>query len=304
MVHVLIPAHNDKLEVLSLLRCLEHQSYQGYNVVLVDDGSTDETDKEVASRFPGVTILHGDGNLWWTGANVLGVNHILCHAKQEDYVLLLNNDLVVDDDYVSHLVRCSEKADRAIVGSTTVSLSDPESLAAGIRLDRKLHATVNRDKTAIESVESEDSDVLPGRGTLVPIEVFRKVGNFKQRRLPHYGADYEFMVRARRAGFRLMVSHSAKVYAKLDVTGLHMPDRARLSISECATLLASRRSAANLCYYSTYVWMCSEPGCKLRNTLAHGTGLLMETIGKTLVGAPFAAMARLCLKGFRIMRAS
>src|SRR5262245_35479807 len=99
MVYVLIPAHNDKPEVLSLLRSLERQSYQGCNVILVDDGSTDETDKEVTSRFPGVTILHGDGNLWWTGANVLGINHILSQAKQGDYVLLLNNDLVVDDDY-------------------------------------------------------------------------------------------------------------------------------------------------------------------------------------------------------------
>lgn len=304
MVHVLIPAHNNKPEVLSLLRCLEHQSYQGCNVVLVDDGSTDGTDKEVASRFQGVTILRGDGNLWWTGANVLGINHILCHAKQEDYVLLLNNDLVVDNDFVSHLVRCSEQAGRAIVGSTMVDFHDPESVAAGIRLDRKLNATVNRDKTVIDSVESEDADVLPGRGTLVPIEVFQKVGNFDQRRLPHYGADYEFTVRARRAGFRLVVSHSAKVYAKLNISGLHMPDRARLSLSECATLLTSRRSAANLWYYSTYVWKCSEPGWKLRNTLAHGTGLLMDTIGKTLVGAPFAAMARLCLKGIRIMRAS
>jgi GT2 family glycosyltransferase len=303
MVYVLIPAHNDKQEVLALLQCLERQSYQGCSVVLVDDGSTDGTDKEVASRFPGVTFLRGDGNLWWTGANVLGVNHILCHAKQEDYVLLLNNDLVVDDEYVTCLVRCSENEGRAIVGSTTVDFHDPKRLAAGIRLDRKLNATVNRDKTAIESVESEDSDVLPGRGTLVPIEAFKAVGNFNRWRLPHYGADYEFMVRARRAGFRLLVSHSAKVYAKLNISGLHMPDSARLSISECATLLTSRRSAANLWYYSTYVWMCSEPGWKLRNTLVHGTGLLMETIGKTLVGAPFTAVARLCLKGMRIMRA-
>lgn len=304
MVYVLIPAHNNKHEVLALLQCLERQNYRGCSVVLVDDGSTDGTDKEAASRFPAITILRGDGNLWWTGANVLGVNHILRHAKQNDYVLLLNNDLLVDDDYVALLVGCSERADRAIVGSTTVDFHDPKSVAAGIRLDRELHATINRDKTAIESVESEESDVLPGRGTLVPIEVFKEVGNFNRRRLPHYGADYEFMVRARRAGFRLLVSHLAKVYAKLDISGLHMPDSARLSIGECATLLTSRRSAANLWYYSTYVWMCSEPGWKLRNSLAHGAGLLMETIGKTLVGAPFAAMARLCLKGIRIMRAS
>jgi len=305
MVYVLVPAHNNRKETLSLLSCLGRQTYPDMKVVVVDDGSTDGTEEEAARRFPGTTILKGDGDLWWTGANEYGVKHIRSIARPGDFVLLLNNDVVVDDNYVSVLVDCSSRNKRAIVGSTTVDFHDSSHVTAGIRLDRKLKATVNRDRKAIEASHGqEDSDVLPGRGTLVPIEVFENVGTFNQRRLPHYGADYEFTVRAKRAGARLIVSHAAKVHARLDISGLSMPDGERLLVSECIALLTSRRSAANAYYYLTYVWMCSEPGWKLKNTLSHGLELLMDTVGRTTIGYPFAAVFRWTTKGLKVAKKS
>jgi len=255
--------------------------------------------------FPRVTILNGNGDLWWTGANVLGVSHILSSAGKRDFILLLNNDLTVEEDYVSRLVHCSEKLGRAIVGSTVVDDENREQVVAGLRVDRKLRITENSDVSIIGQTEYDDQvGVLPGRGTLVPVEVFQQVGTFNQRRLPHYGADYEFSVRAKRAGFKLAVSHRAKVYANLGITGLHPSDKPYLSFRECVRLLFSKKSTANLRYYLTYVWLCSEPGCKLRNTLSHGIGLLLDTVGKTVVGSPLAACVRWWLKSPATAKAS
>ena len=305
MVYALIPAHNNKPEVLQVLRCLERQRYGDLEVLLVDDGSTDGTGEEVRRRFPRVRVLQGDGQLWWTGANVLGVSDVTERAKTGDFILLLNNDVSMDDDYVGELVKCSEHLGRAIVGSTIVDDERHDCMVAGLRLDRRLRVTEQTDAAAIRESEYDDQvDVLPGRGTLVPLEVFRRIGTFNRRRLPHYGADYEFSIRARRAGFRLAVSHRAKVYAKLRITGLYPPDRPRISFAECARLLCSRKSTANLRYYLNYVWLCSEPGDKWRNTLSHGVGLLLDTVGKTVVGFPLQACSRLWLKGTRTVRVS
>lgn len=305
MVHALIPAHNNKPEVLQVLRCLERQRYGDLEVLLVDDGSTDGTGEEVRKRFPRVRVLQGDGQLWWTGANVLGVSDVTERARTGDFILLLNNDVSMDDDYVGELVKCSEHLGRAIVGSTIVDDERRDCMVAGLRLDRRLRVTEQTDAAAIRESEYDDQvDVLPGRGTLVPLEVFRHIGTFNRRRLPHYGADYEFSIRARRAGFRLAVSHRAKVYAKLRITGLYPPDRPRISFAECARLLCSRKSTANLRYYLNYVWLCSEPGDKWRNTLSHGVGLLLDTVGKTVVGFPLQACSRLWLKGTRTVRVS
>jgi hypothetical protein len=75
-------------------------------------------------------------------------------------------------------------------------------------------------------------------------------------------------------------------------------------VTECIHLLCSRKSTANLRYYLTYVWLCSEPGHKWRNTFSHGVGLLLDTVGKTILGFPLRVCSRLWLKGHRTVRAS
>jgi len=182
--------------------------------VFVDDGSTDGTGDEVRRRFPFVKVLEGDGRLWWTGANVVGVAAIMETAEHDDFVLLLNNDLSIEDDYVAALVACSKRLGRAMVGSTIVDDERRDRMVAGLRLNCRLRITEQTDISAIrQSDYDQQVDVLPGRGTLVPVEVFQRIGTFDRRRLPHYGADYEFSIRAKRAGFTLAVCHRAKVFA-------------------------------------------------------------------------------------------
>jgi GT2 family glycosyltransferase len=302
MVYVLIPAHNNKREVLEVLDCLKRQSYSDNTILLVDDGSTDGTEEEVKRSCPHVVILKGDGNLWWAGANVLGVNYILQNAKNRDFVLLLNNDVLIDSEYISRLVEASVKTNRSLVGSTTVDVRSLHHMSAGLRLDSYLNIAQNTDEEVIKSTDIDSHvDVLSGRGTLIPIEVFKAIGNFDQKRLPHYGADYEFSIRARRAGFKLVTSHLALVYAKHDITGIHLPNKPILALRECFTLLFSKKSSANLRFYLTYVWLCSETEFRVRNTFMNAVGILMQTIFRTLPGYPIYILGRIFLFTLRVL---
>lgn len=284
-VHILIPCHNNKQEVLTLLGCLKTQTFRGLSIILVDDGSTDGTEEAVRCFSSEITILNGNGHLWWTGANVLGIEHILKHAGPSDFVLLLNNDVAVDNDYVQELVDASVMHARAIVGSALYDFHSKRFVESGIVLDDRLRASVNRDSTAVDRREFDDQvNVLPGRGTLIPIEVFSEIGTLNRRQLPHYGADYEFSIRARRAGYRLIVSHRAKVYAKLDVTGLECPVGKVLSLKECGRFLFSKKSKINILYYLRYVWLCSERQWRVRNTIDGAANIVSLTIGQTLIG--------------------
>ena len=285
MIHVLIPCHNNKPHVLELLGCLEQQSYKDFTVIVVDDGSMDGTEASVKSAFPNIAVLKGDGNLWWTGGNELGLQHIGLTARPNDFVLLLNNDLVVRSDYIEKLVRTSLANGRALVGSTLIDINDPSWVEGAIQVDSRLRLTVNRNKEVIEATGWDNNvDVLSGRGTLVPIEVFRHLGGFNKERLPHYGADYEFTTRAKRAGYRLVVCHEAKVYAKLDITGFEVPKGRILSVRECWSLLFSPKSKTNIIYYSHYVWLCSEKRYRLRNLMESTCGIVGSTIFATRYG--------------------
>jgi GT2 family glycosyltransferase len=276
MVHILIPAYNNKKEVLTLLNCLSQQSYRSFRIILVDDGSTDGTKEEVSALFPHTVILVGDGNLWWTGANCLGVDYILKEAADNDFILLLNNDLMVESGYLAGLVEASNRFNRALVGSTLVDYRNHAFMESGIKIDNYLQLTVNRNREQITSTDFDlEVDVLSGRGTLIPVEVFREIGSFKKRALPHYGADYEFSIRAKRTGYKLHVSHKAIVYAKLDITGLEAPEDGTIpTLKDSLALLFSKKSKSNLRYFMTYSWLCSEKGFKLRNTVMGGVYII------------------------------
>lgn len=285
MVYILIPAHNNKKEVLEVLECLNHQTYSDIKIVLVDDGSTDNTEEEIRLHFPDVIVLKGDGNLWWTGANVMGIDYIIRQVRDGDFVLLLNNDLTVGPDYVEALVKASISHRRAIVGSTLVDYSDPNFLESGIKFDNHMNLTVNRDKEKIESTEFDmDIDVLPGRGTLIPIEVFKKIGNFNAKKLPHYGADYEFTIRAKRAGYKLIASHKARVLGNhaYSTGGLKVPDKKTISLRECFNLLFSTKSTTNVYYYLNYIWLCSDENFRVKNVTNSAIGILRNTLFRTI----------------------
>jgi GT2 family glycosyltransferase len=247
-VHVLIPVHNRLEYTRECLRCFEQQDYSHINVVVIDDGSTDGTSAMLAREFPRVTVLRGGGNLWWTGAMWRGVRHVLRTARPDDYVLCINNDTIFERDYVSTLVGVSREHGGALVGSLQRSWTDRSLISIGPLIlwskgeVHELARSVEDPERLCEQETVDMLDALPGRGTLVPVRVFRRIGNFRRWLLPHYAADYEFAARAKRRGEKLLISTRAAVYTAPDA-----PRSAqKAGMRETLRSMFSRRSSSNL----------------------------------------------------------
>jgi len=68
-VYIIIPVHNREALTLACLENLKaNGDLQKYQVIVVDDGSSDRTSEEVKVNYPKFIFLQGNGNLWWTGA--------------------------------------------------------------------------------------------------------------------------------------------------------------------------------------------------------------------------------------------
>jgi len=267
-VHVVIPVHNHIGETLRCVACLKQQRHPDIRIIVVDDGSTDDTDRKMASQHPDVVLLKGDGNLWWTGATALGIDHVLKTAAADDFVLMLNNDTEFDADYVGHLVACSKVHSGALVGSLSVDISDPARVVhAGIVWDWR-GVQSRRLPCAPGATCTTTINTLPGRGTLVPVEVFRKVGNLRRRWLPHYHADYEFACRAARAGFPLVVCYDAVIRVHTEITGSEGDLATPIALRRAVHLLFSRRSIRNLRYRMTFIAIACPARYRIRNWLA------------------------------------
>lgn len=253
-VNVLIPVHNRIDITLECLGYLAKQTYKDIKIIVVDDGSTDGTFERIKEKYPDVAVLRGDGNLWWTGAMHMGVEFILQYAKEGDFVLSLNNDTAFDSDFVESLVRMSVECGRAIVGPLQMDYNRQNILDCGVWLDWvRYHYDV---KTSLPENEKESCNehvnVLQGRGMLVPVEVFRKIGNFNKDRFPHYISDYDFTMRAFNAGIKLILSYRSVIYNRTDITGISIEDRP-LTLREAYTIFFSRKSASNIIDHINFI---------------------------------------------------
>ena len=259
---VVIPVHNRVEYTLACLQCLEAQTVRrSMTVIVVDDGSIDGTAAMVAEAFPGVQVLRGSGDLWWAGATNLGVIWALARCRPDDYVLTMNDDTQVSSHYVASLVSAASALPRSLIGSIAVDIEQPEHLIHwGTRIDWWFGGSrpIAQPRPPLRDspiAKGRLVDVLPGRGMLIPVEVFADVGLFDAERLPQYAADYEFTRRARRAGYMLAVNWSSVVRSHADATGTDFAGQ-RLSLRAFMAGLISRRSYASLRYRWRYAHSC------------------------------------------------
>ncbi|MFZ2202451.1 MAG: glycosyltransferase [Microgenomates group bacterium] len=218
-VFVILPVHNRLEYTKKCLSSLEKQRHKNFEVIIVDDGSTDGTREYLTEKYLW-TIISGSGNWWWTKSVSHGVNEALKRARKGDFILMMNNDCYFKSNYLINAIKASQDNKRAIVGSLVLDADHHQRVVdAGVKISWKHNLVYGiadkiakdvkfyRDREVIRGI-----DTLPGKGTLIPVEVFKKIGNFNYYRLPHYLADYEFFCRAKRSGFSLIISNKVRNY--------------------------------------------------------------------------------------------
>ncbi len=244
-VAIVIPVHNQRERTVRCLESLRALGYANHSLVIVDDGSRDDTAGVLAEQYPNVIVLGGNGNLWWAGATNRGVAYAL--EQRYDFILTLNNDTQVDPNFLNYLVDAALAQPRSIIGSRINFLKQPSriwALGAIMRWSygQPFHLLEQgEEETAVRLGQPElrPVETLTGCGTLIPVDCFRETGYYDARRFPQYHADAEFVLRAAKHGWRALVHTRAVVYNDAANTAADTTTRV-------VDQLLSRRSAAYL----------------------------------------------------------
>jgi GT2 family glycosyltransferase/glycosyltransferase involved in cell wall biosynthesis len=198
------------------LASLSKIDYPNYEIVLVDNGSTDGSPEKLAAEFPGVTTIRNKTNLGFTGGNNIGVQPAL--DNHAEYVLLLNNDTVVEPQFLSELIRVGESDDRIGILNPKIYYFDSPARIwyAGGHFSKwrcfSSHVGVGKlDAGAYDCIR--EVTFITGCAFLIKTKVIQKIGLLDERFF-FLWEDTDWSIRALQAGFRAIYVPSAIIWHK------------------------------------------------------------------------------------------
>ena len=103
-VAIVVLNWNGKRDTVECLASLNEIDYSNYEILLVDNGSTDGSQKYFRAQYPEIELIENEMNLGFAEGNNVGIRHAM--NGRADYVLLLNNDTFVHPKFLSELARC------------------------------------------------------------------------------------------------------------------------------------------------------------------------------------------------------
>jgi GT2 family glycosyltransferase len=207
---------NDTSECLDSLKKI---TYSNFDVILVDNGSADGSQKYFKEKYPWITIIENDKNLGFTGGNNIGIKASL--QRNADYVLLLNNDTIVDSAFLDELVNAGEsRKDVGILNPKIYYYDLPDMLwyAGGeISLFRGLskhYGFQEIDKGQYD--QSREVNFITGCAFFIKREVIEKIGLLDDYFFC-YAEDADWSLRALKAGYQGLYVPTSRIWHKIGV---------------------------------------------------------------------------------------
>lgn len=205
MVSILILNYNGKEYLYNCLTSVLSQTYQDFEVIIFDNCSTDGSIDYVTEKINDkrVKVISSERNLGFAGGN----NEALKHASG-DMIVLLNNDTVVEKEWLSELVKClSESINAGMVQSLVIT--------EGIPLQYyKKNGTINLfGHNIMEVFEINENGVgeifqVNGCSLIIKRELLNKLGGLFPEEYFAYAEDTYLSFKVKFAGYKIY--HNAK----------------------------------------------------------------------------------------------
>lgn len=217
---VIIPNWNGVNLLKDCLISLRRQTFKNFEIILVDNGSEDNSVNFVQNNFPEVKIIKLSKNYGFAKAINAGVK-----ASVSKYVVFLNNDTKVDKNWLKNLIMCADKNPKAIsISSKLLNYYDKKIDGVGIVINEVGQARSlgwqEEDKGQYDNVKY----ILGATGgaALFRGKEFIKLGGFDESYFMYY-EEVDFAFRAQFQGYKSILCPKAIVYHKHKTSAKKLP---------------------------------------------------------------------------------
>lgn len=181
------------------------------NVVLIDDGSTDNTSARITSLYPSVNIVYGDGTLWWAGGVNKGFEYVEKCKEEYDYILILNNDTIFNAKTFNELLSVVKNQPKSVCAPVVVDEDSGSVYNAGLIQKGLLKELKPIHRSIFEKNEDVICDSVGTRFVLMPSQIILEVGFFDSKKFPHGYSDFDYFLRAKEKGYSIIVNTNSVI---------------------------------------------------------------------------------------------
>lgn len=215
LVYIVVLNSNGYEDTIECLESLQQVSYRNYRVVVVDNGSTDESEPVIKGRYPDHLFIQTGKNMGYAAGNNAGIRCALVH--QADYICILNNDTTVDGDFLGPMVNGMEQ-DRTIgiVGPKVCEYYDKNTIQATgskANLFWGKFCQLNGGKPKDEINGAFEVDYVAGACLLVRSGLISKIGLIPEEYFLFF-EETEWCLKAHRIGYKVMCQCQSVIYHK------------------------------------------------------------------------------------------
>jgi len=178
LVSIIVVNYNGKNQLEKCLESLVKINYDPFEIILVDNNSTDTSIEYVKNHYPSIIIIKLDKNYGFAEPNNIGAKN-----AKGDYLLFLNNDTLVDPNFLSELVKIAKKDSSISIFQSLLLKPNGEVDSSGDFIDILGRAYSSKDNT------NNVRKILSARGASMMIkkDAFWELGGFDK----NYFASFE-----------------------------------------------------------------------------------------------------------------
>ena len=219
LVVLVILTWNNERDTMQCLESVSKIDYDNYEVIVVDNGSTDSTVRTIRRRFPEVSVIENEDNFGFAEGNNVGIRMAI--SNQADYVMLLNNDTTVHPDVLTHLVSAIELDPRiGIIGPLIRYFDPPQRIwSAGNAIDWNSGIVISLRQGDEGDTHGDpyEVDYVSGCALLMKREVVEDVGLLDPRYYLYF-EETDFCARVRTRGYKICVEPQALIWHKVSAS--------------------------------------------------------------------------------------
>ncbi|AKB29026.1 Glycosyltransferase [Methanosarcina siciliae C2J] len=219
-VTIILLNWNGKNDTIECLESLKNITYSNYDILLIDNGSTDGSPEFFRQKYPEIEVIENGENLGFAEGNNVGMKRAI--EKKVDYVLLLNNDTIVDPEFLTELIKVAENySEVGIVGPKVYFHNNHNRI-------QSVGGTINyfTGRTPLigcnvpdhgQYDKTREVGYVSGCALLARIDVMEKLGFLCSDYFAYY-EEVELCIKAKYNNFKVVYVPNSKIWHKEAVT--------------------------------------------------------------------------------------